>query len=191
MAFSDQFLEHIRFIEGRQNLDPAAAAQQEVDISEHDLAEQQYEAHLLGLGDEFFHPEFFMRGTMPRTGDATSDLVNGFGFVPLYHLIREGGTQADPVPGGCICGKWNFNAYGCGHTFREYNVICGMTKAAGGSVTATACASTKGIIHTARRRILGPCGIQGCNWWMERTAAMDELATRLLEDYHMDRVWSE
>lgn len=188
---SQQFLRHIHFLGAMPVLPPADAVAQEMNIALDDLAEMQHEANILGLGEDFFHPSFFRRGRVLRTAELASILANGFNFVPVSHLIREDGTDADPVPEGCACGRWIFPAYGCGHIFREYNMICGATEAAGVVVVAKVCADTSGIVHRAKRRVLGPCGEQGCSWWMDRTAAMGNLATRLSDDYHMRWVWPE
>lgn len=166
-------------------LTPGEAAAQVVALSDLDLYEMLHYAEEMGLGANFYHPEFFDAGMLPHD----VDIANSFHFSCVKYLVRGDGTEADPVPGECACGIWLFHAYGCGDVFKAYDVICGATVTSGTAITVKACKGTKGHTHRAKVKVLGPCGERSCTWWAEREAGIQDMANRLANDFYMDRAW--
>jgi hypothetical protein len=104
-------------------------------------------------------------------------LVNGFGLICEKHLIRSDGTAADPVANPeCTCGTWFFLAWGCGHVFCTHDNTCGRAQAAS-THKPRFCRGTRGVHHTAKASVLGPCIDRGCKWWAEREADINAAGT--------------
>jgi hypothetical protein len=180
--------EHFETEEARITNDVALARQGQLTPA-HIAAQQNHRVAELGPG--FLSPHYYVSGTLPQPDNPLATLVNGFGLHCQKHLIREDGTAVDPAfPPECTCGTWYFRAWGCDHNFCSHENVCGQTRASPTGKT-RCCPNTKGVHHTARARVLGPCLDKGCAWWAEREDAIDDVGTfsAAQGNGHLRRVW--
>ena len=150
-----------------------------------DLYEILHYVKEMGLGTDFYHPEFFGVGML----SGVNHIAIGFGFSCVKYMIRGDGTKADSVLGGCMCGKWLFYAYRYRDVFKAYDVICEVMVTLGTAITIKACRRTKENIYREKVMVLGPCSEGSYTWWAEQEDEMQNMVDILIGHFYINCVW--